>query len=564
MTTTFGPASAHLRALESVVSGIEANERRRRAHDAEQLQLLADALAVAAAENGSGHGSAWRLAAAGLDAPAGEASTAPTSAVPASDAPATAVPASAAPAAAVPASAVPASAVPSGASGDLAYRSVRAELATALHVSEQTIERRMSHAYVLTAHYRDTFAALRDGLICEQHTQVIVDAGQVIGLGDSSKTVERRAAYEAAVLAIAVEETPGRLRPIAKRIAEQCAETPVEQRHEEARLRRCVRLLDLDDGMCDLIAHLPAIEAHAIFDRLTRMSRRLEQQQAEELERGATTCAVAARTSKADTVDTVAAAANTAAATDTAAAATAATDATATALEPVRRTRDEIRADLFADLLTSGDPESTDPASPSGERLMGLAAIQAQVQVTVTDVELFSQMQGTGEVADSPFGSLAPGAISAALSGHGPIAVGDVRELAANAPHWNLVTHDPESGLVLSVDTYRPSVEMRRMLRMRDEHCRFPGCRASAHRCDLDHTVDAALGGATTTLNLAHLCRGHHMLKHHGGWSVTQRARGELEWRSPTGRVHRDRPRSSVRFVPSPEGDARQPQECAW
>jgi len=65
-------------------------------------------------------------------------------------------------------------------------------------------------------------------------------------------------------------------------------------------------------------------------------------------------------------------------------------------------------------------------------------------------------------------------------------------------------------------------------------------------RCDIDHTVDAALGGETSTANLAHLCRGHHTLKHHTDWRVAQDSGGGLLWTSPTGRVHVDRPPGAV------------------
>lgn len=95
----------------------------------------------------------------------------------------------------------------------------------------------------------------------------------------------------------------------------------------------------------------------------------------------------------------------------------------------------------------------------------------------------------------------------------------------------------------------RPGEQMRRMLRARDLHCRFFGCRAPAYRCDIDHTIDAAKGDPTSTDNLAHLCRGHHTLKHHGGWSVSQNKAGVMHWRSPTGRSYADRPPSRVRFT---------------
>jgi hypothetical protein len=86
-------------------------------------------------------------------------------------------------------------------------------------------------------------------------------------------------------------------------------------------------------------------------------------------------------------------------------------------------------------------------------------------------------------------------------------------------------------------------------VRVRDRHCRFVGCRQPVHRCDLDHTIDAATGGATSAVNLAHLCRRHHVLKHDTAWTVRQLPGGILEWTSPTGRVYVDTPVSSVAFA---------------
>jgi hypothetical protein len=110
----------------------------------------------------------------------------------------------------------------------------------------------------------------------------------------------------------------------------------------------------------------------------------------------------------------------------------------------------------------------------------------------------------------------------------------------------------PHTGLPLAVDRYRPSAELRRFLRARDERCRFPGCRRRATRADVDHTIDYAHGGATCVENLAHFCARHHTVKHATRWRVRQLGGGVLEWTSPTGRRYRDRPPSTVQFVPSP------------
>ncbi len=96
---------------------------------------------------------------------------------------------------------------------------------------------------------------------------------------------------------------------------------------------------------------------------------------------------------------------------------------------------------------------------------------------------------------------------------------------------------------------------MRRSLAVRDQHCRFPGCRQPTTRSDLDHTHDWAHGGTTHTRNLAHLCRRHHTLKHHTPWTVTQKPDGTLEWTSPTGTTYPDHPTSTIHFTTDPEHD---------
>lgn len=158
------------------------------------------------------------------------------------------------------------------AQAELTYRAIRAELACALGLSEQTVERRMSHAYELTTSYPDTHLALRLGEISLTHTEVITTAGRVIPADDSVVSVSRRTAYEAAVLVHARRETPSRLRPIARRLAEQYTDHTIDERHAVACEHRRVWVTDHDDGMSDLTAHLPSVEAHAIYDRLTRAS----------------------------------------------------------------------------------------------------------------------------------------------------------------------------------------------------------------------------------------------------------------------------------------------------
>jgi hypothetical protein len=70
---------------------------------------------------------------------------------------------------------------------------------------------------------------------------------------------------------------------------------------------------------------------------------------------------------------------------------------------------------------------------------------------------------------------------------------------------------------------------------LRDLICAFAGCTRPARGCDHDHRVPHEEGGATCSCNIAPLCRGHHRLKTHGGWSYTSLGPGSYLWRSPHG-----------------------------
>lgn len=377
-------------------------------------------------------------------------------------------------------------------SRELAYRSLRAELALALGLGERQIESQMDLAVSLSRDYSAVLDAVEEGGIAVAHARVIVDAGVVIGVGNEPGSVRRRREYERAVLAAALRETPNRLRPIARRLAENSAELALEERHREARTHRRVAVSECEDGMADLTAHLPAVEAYAIADRLTRIARAAER--GERVVRG-----VGAGDDESGD----------------------------------RRTRDQLRADVFAELLLGAD-ECALFAGSAAE------AIRAQVQV-------IASRDGSE------------------LAGYGPICSRTADEYAARAPGWDRVlaadagfgsgtdTSLP-GGEVLYVDRYRPNEAMRRLLGARDRHCRFPGCRVPLNRCDIDHTVDAALGGETSSENLAHLCRGHHTLKHHSDWRVRQSGGGDLTWTSPMGRAYRDRAQRRVGFTAVPTG----------
>ena len=370
---------------------------------------------------------------------------------------------------------------------DIPLRSLAAQIGAVLRVSDRTVQRHLSDASILAGSFPATLTALSNGEISRSHVSVIVEAGLPI------EDDEARATYEAAALEVARRETPGRLRPAARLLAARLHPIALETRHAEAAKCRDVWVRDLDDGMAELIATLPAPIAHGIRDRLDRFARR-------EID--------ARRTGTADAPDA-----------DTLLDDTVAPD--------IRRIG-EIRSDTFADLLLTGHatPEISNASLPEAE------AIVAHVQLTVPVL--------TALGADTT---------PAELVGHAPIDTATALRLAGTATGWDRVLTHPVTGTVLAIDRYRPSDQLKRVLRVRDEHCRFPGCRTPARRCDIDHTTAREHDGPTEIGNLAHLCRRHHTLKHHSAWRVRQTPDGVLHWTSPTGRVYPDQPARTLTFT---------------
>ena len=423
-------------------------------------------------------------------------------------------------------------------SAEYGRRMVSAEVGTAVRINDRAMARMISNAMPLFDNFPDTLAALSAGKISARHAYVIAEESSIISepnlLGQ----------YEAAVLPYAQEQTTNRLRPIAKRLAARFSQSTLEERHEVALLARDVSVKELPHGMAELIATLPAVQAFGIKDRLTKMAR---------------------------------------------------------AADPTGRSILELRADLLVDLLLTGHPAAHTPkplvpgsvtkaveGTPfntnnfddldslesldgldtrndldlkSGQGcvdcndasgLKGLGAINAEVMVTIPLLALLPQ-EMADKIRQIPgFENIGGLEGSADLAGYGPIDSQTARQLAQNAKGWNRIMVEPISGAVQAVDRYTPSKKMKRTLNARDLHCRFPGCRIPANRCDKDHTVDWAHDGPTQLDNLENLCRFHHTYKHNSGWAVEQLDNGTLKWVSLLGRTYIEEPPSNINFKPVP------------
>ena len=85
----------------------------------------------------------------------------------------------------------------------------------------------------------------------------------------------------------------------------------------------------------------------------------------------------------------------------------------------------------------------------------------------------------------------------------------------------------------LHVEGYEIPDRLREQVIQRDHACVFPWCTRPARGCDIDHVIPYDDGGETATDNVAPLCRRHHRLKTHGGWTSTMFEPGRFLWTSP-------------------------------
>ncbi|MCM3697292.1 HNH endonuclease signature motif containing protein [Microbacterium oleivorans] len=371
---------------------------------------------------------------------------------------------------------------------DMALRSIAAEVGGVMRVTDRTVQRRIGEARTLIEGFPATVEAWEQGRIVRGHAFLIVETGMAL-------PAEMWAEFEAVAITRCEQDTPNRVRGELEILAHRMHPRSFAERHEEAAAGRCVRLVPGRDGMSDLIANLPTVIAEGIHDRLTQQARAIIDTRDER---------AVARAGNADVAVI---------ATDT-------------------RSTDQVRADVFADLVLSGTPALDDTRDTTAGPL---GAIRARVQILVPAATLTGDDDGPCD-----------------LAGRSPIDPATARTLAGGTGMWERLFHDPTTGITIATDSYRVPSGMRRFLQARDQHCRFPGCRTAAIRCEIDHTHDHALGGRTELSNLAHLCQRHHSMKQFTAWTVRQLTGGVLEWTSPLGRTYReDAPTPAVAFSPA-------------
>lgn len=386
---------------------------------------------------------------------------------------------------------------------EFARRSARAEVALALRIGERSADRLLSEAETLVRDLPAVLEASASGTISWAAARTVALEGGVLavelrralaGDRDGDAAHARLAAFDAGAVELARRTPPARLRGRLGALRERLHPVAAEVRHESARAERHLALEDLPDGLTWIHALLPSVEAHAIMHRLTAVARAAVGLDAAEGVVGA-------------------------------------------------RTLEQRRADLLVDFLVGDrvrvDGDGGPPDAPRGRRSAEgrdfgrFAGIRPEVVVTVPVQALLPRPDGLPSAAEP-----------AMLDGVVPIDPVVARRLVGDATSLYRLLVDPHRGvrLDLSRERYRVTNELRMWLRLRDEHCRFPGCGRLARGCDVDHVLAWQHGGETGADNLAHLCRGHHTLKHQTSWRVEPRPDGALSWTAPSGAVHATSP----------------------
>lgn len=345
-------------------------------------------------------------------------------------------------------------------------RSVRLELAAALRVTEHAAGGLMALAEAVVHRYPAALESLGRARMTERHAEILVD-------GVDGVEPEFRDRILSRGIELAESQPVGVFRRSLRGFIDTVRSTTLAERHETALVERRVVVESADDAMGWLHAFAPLVELRAIHGRLTAQAKVLAAQDDE------------------------------------------------------TRSLDQLRADVFGDLLIDGETDVHPPEA---------GGIRATVVVSVPALALLDGASGESGVAT--------------VEGVGPIPMARARELCGGADGWMRVLTHPETGIVLSVgrQQYRPPRALRRLVRWRADRCMAPGCNIPAARCEIDHTVAWEHGGTTSLGNLAPLCKGHHIVRHHGGWRVRQieDSGGALEWTSPTGRRYRVEPERRV------------------
>ena len=344
------------------------------------------------------------------------------------------------------------------------------EIAVVLAITKVDAARRYGLALAATE-LPAVASAWRSGDVDGRKVQVICE--RVTPLSDPARTV---LAGEAA--GYAATHTASELRRWLDRRVLAADPATAEQRRKTAQSDRCVTFTPLPDGVAELAAKLPAIQARQVYDTLNTLAH--------------------------------------------------------SAASGDHRTIDQLRADALVDIVLgrAEPPQVNVQVVVPLDTLLGETAEPGHVTGVgpIGSAEALQLIGVPGLGPCSRCGADEDGARSVA---HENV----FRRLLTDPSTGHLVdvsekAYRPSPGLDRAIRA-RDGV-------CRFPGCsRSASTKRSG--TDLDHTIPWPRGETTAT-NLAVLCRHHHRLKHSPDWDVQLRPDGVMLWRAPTGATFRSEP----------------------
>ena len=356
----------------------------------------------------------------------------------------------------------------------------REDVSSALRLSAGTAQMRIDVARTLVNHLPNTCSALATGELSAAHATVI--ARETAAAIRDGLSEFAIFSIEEKAIAHAEFHTPSQVALKVRSAIAKFAPATFEEVVEKARDSRRVSCYNDVDGMSTVVAILPAEDAQTVMKAIEAF-----------IVKGASVFKVSGDSSDVRSADV--------------------------------RSADVRSADMKrADALTS---------------LAGFA-----LAASSQDIELHRRPITVNVTIDLPT-LLGLSENPGQLAGYGAIPASVARALASDGK-WKRFITDPQTGALLDYgrETYQPPQVLIDFLIARDRTCRFPGCRRSAALSDLDHAQSWDEGGTTSLDNLGALCRRHHVLKTHGGWSIESRADGSCTWTSPLGKIYQTPARS--------------------
>ncbi|MGI9144300.1 MAG: DUF222 domain-containing protein [Candidatus Planktophila sp.] len=384
----------------------------------------------------------------------------------------------------------------------------REDVATALRMSSGTAQIRIDVARTLVNHLPNVCSALAMGEISPAHATVIArESASAIRDGMGPAHIY---SIEQSALAYAEFHTPTQVANKVRTTIAKLAPEPFEEIAERARDTRRVSCFREVDGLSTIVAILPAEDAQIVMKAIENF---IHAQIANE-----------SITLNSNGVNSSGERQAGSAGVNPFTGSTGATGSTGS---------------TGSDFINDSEVQPGEHRSMDMKRADALTSIAAwSLQQNNVDVKLHRRPVTVNVTIDLPT-LLGLAENPGQLAGYGAIPASVARALASDGK-WQRFITDPQSGTLLDFgrESYEPPQALVDFLIARDRTCRFPGCRHSAARADLDHAQSWESGGQTSAANLGALCRRHHRLKTHGGWKLKSHSDGACTWTSPLGKIY--------------------------